>query len=72
MTNLEVIEVNVKVVDVKTKEQHEKDSTTLQDRMSDMTEKTKDAVSNGTKKSKETLNNGLSGNTSGSGTSRVI
>ncbi len=34
MTDLEVIEVNVNVVDVKTKEQHEKDSTSLQDRVS--------------------------------------
>ena len=37
MTELEVIEVNVNVVDVKTKEQHEKDSTSLQDRVSDAT-----------------------------------
>ena len=48
MTELEVIEVNVNVVDVKTKEQHEQDSTSLQDRVSD-------ALSKGAKKSKETL-----------------
>ena len=32
MTNLEVVEVNVDVVDIKTKEQHEADSVSLQDR----------------------------------------
>ncbi len=52
MTDLEVIEVNVNVVDVKTKEQHEKDSISLQDRVSDATDKTKDAVSKGAKKIK--------------------
>ena len=44
MTELEVIEVNVNVVDVKTKEQHEKDSTSLQDRVSDATDKTKETL----------------------------
>lgn len=34
MTNLEVVEVNVNVVDVKTKAEHEKDSVSLQDRIS--------------------------------------
>ncbi|MDK6429807.1 Asp23/Gls24 family envelope stress response protein, partial [Enterococcus faecalis] len=33
MTGLEVIEVNVNVVDIKTEEQHEEDSVTLQDKM---------------------------------------
>lgn len=42
MTGLEVIEVNVNVVDIKTEEQHEEDSVTLQDKMGDATE----AVSN--------------------------
>ncbi|MBT9672458.1 Asp23/Gls24 family envelope stress response protein [Secundilactobacillus kimchicus] len=59
MTDLEVIEVNVNVVDVKTKEQHEKDSISLQDRVSDATDKTKDAVSKGAKKSKEALSDGV-------------
>ena len=31
MTDLEVVEVNVNVVDIKTKEQHEADSVSLQD-----------------------------------------
>jgi hypothetical protein len=52
MTDLEVIEVNVNVVDVKTKEQHEQDSTSLQDRVSD-------ALSKGAKKSKETLSDSV-------------
>lgn len=59
MTDLEVIEVDVNVVDVKTREQHEKDSVSLQDRVSDATDKTKEAVSKGAKKSKETLNEGV-------------
>lgn len=41
MTDLEVIEINVNVVDIKTKEEYEKDSTSLQDRFSDATDKTK-------------------------------
>jgi len=64
MTSLHVVEVNVTVVDVKTKEQHEEDSTTVQDRLSEatgslgeftseQTDKVKNAVSNGTNKVKE-------------------
>ncbi|KRM92737.1 Asp23/Gls24 family envelope stress response protein [Liquorilactobacillus cacaonum] len=59
MTDLEVIEINVNVVDIKTKEEYEKDSTSLQDRFSDATDKTKEVVSKGAKKSKETLNDGF-------------
>ncbi|NVY96677.1 Asp23/Gls24 family envelope stress response protein [Lactobacillus sp. DCY120] len=33
MTNLEVVEVNVNVSDIKTKKEHEKDSVSLQDRL---------------------------------------
>ena len=33
MTGLEVIEVNVNVVDIKTEEQHEEDSVSLQDKV---------------------------------------
>ena len=40
MTNLEVVEVNVNVVDIKTKEQHEADSVSLQDRVTDVAEST--------------------------------
>ena len=36
MTDLEVVEVNVNVVDIKTKEQHEADSVSLQDRVTDV------------------------------------
>jgi len=35
MTDLEVVEVNVNVVDIKTRQQHEADKVTLQDKMSD-------------------------------------
>ncbi|GAB6705291.1 Asp23/Gls24 family envelope stress response protein [Streptococcus uberis] len=35
MTELDVIEVNVNVVDIKTKEQHEADKVTLQDKVTD-------------------------------------
>lgn len=35
MTDLDVIEVNVNVVDIKTKEQHEADNVTLQDKVTD-------------------------------------
>ncbi|EGD27192.1 stress response regulator Gls24 [Lactobacillus delbrueckii subsp. lactis DSM 20072] len=64
MTDLEVIEVNVHVVDVKTKEQHEQDSTSLQDRVSD-------ALSKGAKKSKETLSDSVDKVTSDNKSSRV-
>ena len=40
MTDLEVVEVNVNVVDIKTKEQHEADSVSLQDRVTDVAEST--------------------------------
>ena len=40
MTNLEVVEVNVNVVDIKTKEQHEADSVSLQDRATGVVEST--------------------------------
>ncbi|MCT2918756.1 Asp23/Gls24 family envelope stress response protein, partial [Limosilactobacillus fermentum] len=71
MTELEVIEVNVNVVDVKTKEEYEKDSTSLQDRVSDATDKTKEGVSKGAKKSKETLSDSVDKVTSDNKSSRV-
>ena len=40
MTDLEVVEVNVNVVDIKTKEQHEADSVSLQERVTDVAEST--------------------------------
>lgn len=40
MTDLDVIEVNVKVIDIKTREQHEGDSVSLQDKVSQAAEAT--------------------------------
>ena len=40
MTDLEVVEVNVNVVDIKMKEQHEADSVSLQDRVTDVASST--------------------------------
>ena len=40
ITDLEVVEVNVNVVDIKTKEQYEADSVSLQDRVTDVAEST--------------------------------
>ena len=63
MTGLEVIEVNVNVVDIKTEEQHEEDSVSLQDKVgeatesvsfaSEQTEKAKELASKGSSKAKE-------------------
>lgn len=58
MTGLDVIEVNVKVVDVKTKEQHDKDSVSLQDRLSDAAEGTTEFVSDTADKAKNLVNKG--------------
>lgn len=55
MTGLDVIEVNVDVVDVKTKEQHEKDSVTVQDQLSDAASATGDFASKQTEKAKAAL-----------------
>ena len=45
MTDLEVVEVNVDVVDIKTKEQHEADSVSLQDRVTGVVESTSEFTS---------------------------
>lgn len=69
MTDLEVVEVNVNVVDIKTRAQHEEDSVTLQDRVSDAAQatgnftseqagKAKAAISSGAEKTKEAVSNG--------------
>lgn len=56
MTGLEVVEVNVNVVDVKTKDQHEKDSVSMQDRVSNAAEATGSALSTaGNKVSNQTV-----------------
>lgn len=44
MTGLETVEVNVTVIDIKTKKQHEKDSVSLQDRISGTTQDAKDKI----------------------------
>lgn len=44
MTGLDVIEVNLKVVDIKTKEEHEKDKETLQDKASEQADQAKEYV----------------------------
>lgn len=46
MTDLEVVEVNVNVVDIKTRAQHEADTVSLQDRVSDVTSSAVDFTSN--------------------------
>ncbi|MBP1046711.1 Asp23/Gls24 family envelope stress response protein [Enterococcus sp. BWM-S5] len=58
MTGLEVIEVNVNVVDIKTKEQYEKDSVTVQDRVGSAAESTGEFASNQTDKAKKAINKG--------------
>lgn len=60
MTNLEVVEVNVDVVDIKTKEQHEADSVSLQDRVTGAVESTSEFASDKFESAKEGLSDGLS------------
>lgn len=69
MTHLQVVEVNVKVVDIMTKEEFEKKSVSIQDRLTEATQATgefisdkagniKESFGNGAEKVKETLGNG--------------
>lgn len=58
MTHLEVIEVNVKASDVKTKEQHEKDSVTVQDNLAQVAESTSAFASDSASKVSNALNKG--------------
>lgn len=60
MTGLEVIEVNVNVVDIKTEEQHEEDSVSLQDKMGDATEAVSNFTGEQTDKAKEIASKGSS------------
>lgn len=60
MTNLEVVEVNVDVVDIKTKEQHEADSVSLQDRVTGVVESTSEFTSDKFESAKEGLSDGFS------------
>lgn len=55
-TDLELIEANIKVVDIKTKEEHETDSVTVQDKVSDVAEQASEAISNQTEKTKKMVN----------------
>ena len=61
MTHLDVIEVNVNVVDIKSKEEYEEDSETVQDKVTgaakstEQTEKAKKAVNKGTEQVKENM-----------------
>lgn len=59
MTGLDVIEVNVTVVDVKTQAEHERDSTSLQDKVSELGSKTKNVVDKGAQKTKSAVTSGV-------------
>lgn len=59
MTDLEVVEINVNVVDIKTKEQHEADSVSLQDRVSDVAESTGEFASEQFEKVKSGIGSGV-------------
>ena len=59
MTSLEVVEVNVKVVDIKTKEQHEADSVSLQDRVTDVAESTGEFASEQLSRVKSGIGSGV-------------
>lgn len=58
MTHLEVIEVNINVADIKTKEQFAKDNETVQDKVSSAAETTGQFASKQTEKAKEKVGQG--------------
>ncbi|HAP9635021.1 TPA: Asp23/Gls24 family envelope stress response protein [Enterococcus faecium] len=58
MTHLEVIEVNANVVDIKTKEEFEKDQEMVQDKVTDAAKKTGEFASNQTDKVKSAAGSG--------------
>ena len=60
ITDLEVVEVNVNVVDIKTKEQHEADSVSLQDSVTGVVESTGEFASEQFENVKTGLGNGFS------------
>ena len=60
MTGLEVVEVNVNVIDIKTKEQHEADSVSLQDRVSNVVESTGEFASDTFTAAKAGISDGFS------------
>lgn len=59
MTDLEVVEVNVNVVDIKTRAQHEADSVSLQDRVTSGAQATGEFVSNQYDNAKDAVSNGV-------------
>lgn len=59
MTDLEVVEVNVNVVDIKTRAQHEADSVSLQDRVTSGAQATSEFVSNQYDNAKDAVSNGV-------------
>ncbi|MGT2665960.1 Asp23/Gls24 family envelope stress response protein [Streptococcus rifensis] len=58
MTDLEVVEVNVNVVDIKTKAQHEADSKTVQDQVSQAVQTTGDFTSTQINNAKTAISDG--------------
>ena len=60
ITDLEVVEVNVNVVDIKTKEQHEADSVSLQDRVTNAFESTGEFASEKFEAAKTGISEGFS------------
>lgn len=58
MTHLEVIEVNVNVVDIKTRQQFEEESETVQDKLGNAASATSDFTSEQADKAKTAFNNG--------------
>ena len=59
ITDLEVVEVNVNVVDIKTKEQYEADSVSLQDRVTDVAESTGEFASEQLSRVKSGIGSGV-------------
>ncbi|AAN00019.1 TPA: Asp23/Gls24 family envelope stress response protein [Streptococcus agalactiae] len=59
MTDLEVVEVNVNVVDIKTRAQHEEDSVTLQDRVTSAAQATGEFASNQVSNVKSAVGSGV-------------
>lgn len=58
MTHLDVIEINVNVVDIKSKEEYEKDSETIQDKVTDAAGTAGNYISNTADKAKKTIDRG--------------
>lgn len=58
MTALDVVEINVNVADIKTREEFEKDSVTMQDRVTDAAQATGEFVSDKATQAKTALNSG--------------